>query len=206
MASAVAFSKKDVMRHYDAIAGMYSESHNRSYYRWRRDKVLEFADLGGKTLLDVGCGSGTFLNDGLVSGSTRIAVGLDISGKILGHAAKNSKKAFFVQGDSESLPFGGRSFDVVTSLDALEHTPDPLKSLDELCRVSKGKIVVATPNAAIADPVFAFLEAFRLKMPEGKHAMVGRNEILKRLERNGWKARTSTVALGLCIVYLAERA
>jgi len=190
------------MRHYDNIASHYSESHNQAYYRWRRDKVLGFAELSDKTLLDVGCGSGTFLNDPKVN--VALGVGLDISHKILMEAKAKTKSAVFLQGDGERLPFADDSFDVVVSLDALEHTPSPLAAVKEMCRVARSKIVVATPNATVADPVFAVLEVLRLKMPEGEHSMVKKRDIVETFEREGWSVKIQHVALGLCVVYLAE--
>lgn len=198
------FDKKSVMKHYDDISGLYSKSHNQAYYKWRRDVVLNFSPLSGKTLLDVGCGSGTFVSDPAVTKNAKLVVGLDISREILKKAREKTDVAKLVQGDSSALPFSDFSFDVVTSLDALEHTPDPLGTIEELCRVAREKIVLATPNALISDPVFAVLEAFKLKMPEGPHSMVKKSEIIDCFKKSGWTVKTKTVALGLCILYLAE--
>jgi GT2 family glycosyltransferase len=57
----------------------------------------------------------------------------------------------YVQADATRLPFGDRSFDVVTAHDTLEHIPPPAREafMDELVRVSGGFLVV---NGPVYDP------------------------------------------------------
>jgi len=48
--------------------------------------------------------------------------------------------------DGKSLPFPERAFDLVTCIDVLEHVPDYQGLLREMVRVSRGYVVVSTPN------------------------------------------------------------
>ena len=82
--------------------------------------------LAGKKALDVGSGRG-YLQD-VVENYT----GLDISAT----AARFYHKKF-VLGSATSMPFEPDSFDVVWSIDVLEHVPNPEQALREIRRVAK---------------------------------------------------------------------
>ncbi|MGD2250430.1 MAG: class I SAM-dependent methyltransferase [Candidatus Methanofastidiosia archaeon] len=64
----------------------------------------------GITLLDIGCGTGHILTQ-LVN-PEYTCIGLDISSAMIQIASKNTQ-ALFVQGNGESLPFLGSTFDIV---------------------------------------------------------------------------------------------
>lgn len=53
----------------------------------------------------------------------------------------------FIQGNGEFLPFKDKSFDVVTAMDAVEHIAEENRPLflAELCRVSRGSILLSAP-------------------------------------------------------------
>lgn len=82
------------------------------------------AEMKGKWMLDVGCGSGRFAEVALSSGVNLVA--LDYSSAVdacysnLGHYPN----LHVVQGDIFALPFAPASFDFVYSLGVLQHTPD----------------------------------------------------------------------------------
>ena len=52
------------------------------------------------------------------------------------------------------MPFADETFDVVTCLDVIEHTPDDTVSLAELLRVTKpgGALIVTVPVAVTGTP------------------------------------------------------
>lgn len=56
-------------------------------------------------------------------------------------------QARYVQADAKALPFHAGAFDIVSSLDVIEHVPraDRLRVIAELARVSRGYVVVAVP-------------------------------------------------------------
>lgn len=53
----------------------------------------------------------------------------------------------YIQGNGEFLPFKNKSFDVVTAMDAVEHIAQENRPqfLAELCRVSRGSILLSAP-------------------------------------------------------------
>ncbi len=103
----------------------------------------------GEIILDVGCGTGVFTIDILLSGSQ--VVGLDISLPMLIQAVKKLKGLPFqmILADILNLPFPGNSFNKVISVTALEFIEDAKGAVEELFRVTQkgGSIVVATLNS-----------------------------------------------------------
>ena len=57
------------------------------------------------------------------------------------------KAESYIQGNGNCLPFKDDSFDIVSALDVIEHIPvrNRGKFIRELCRVSKGSIVISAP-------------------------------------------------------------
>lgn len=98
-----------------------------------------------RTVLDVGCGNGLFLDELARAGAGRFRrlVGTDRSGAALAHVKGPKCRARI-----EQLPFAAGAFDLVTCLEVLEHLPMPVfaGALGELCRVSGRHLLVVVPN------------------------------------------------------------
>jgi SAM-dependent methyltransferase len=100
----------------------------------------------GSRLLDVGCGSGFFMEAALEAGFD--PAGIELSSVAIG-LAQPSVRARITQGDVNSLlATDARQFDVVTAFDIIEHTLDPAAFLDDVARVLApgGLLVVSTPD------------------------------------------------------------
>ncbi len=113
--------------------------------RREMDRILstmEFIPDGVDTILDAGCGNGIFVNN-LPPGKYSRVVGLDRSERAL-----SSVKTEKVAGDISSLPFPDGSFDMVASLEVLEHLSgrEYESAVRELLRVSKKYILISVPN------------------------------------------------------------
>ncbi len=99
------------------------------------------------SLLDVGCGDGTFLS--LITGAEKKIklTGIDFSSVGLSIAREKVPYGYFAQVDANSTyPFPDGAFDVVVALDVLEHTLEPEKMLKEMRRVSKQFVLLSVPN------------------------------------------------------------
>jgi SAM-dependent methyltransferase len=108
--------------------------------------------IGGRTILDVGTGTGR----AAIALARRGAVvtGVDASQEMLAvartRAADQHAAVSFVHGDAHGLAFDDRSFDAVVCLRVLMHTPDWRLSLGELCRVARHRVVFDYPALASA--------------------------------------------------------
>lgn len=71
--------------------------------------------LKGETLLDVGCGEGSFLN-ALLQEKTRTAVGFDIAKEGVYLATDQPNEAFWCVADLTNLPFAEHSFSTILNI------------------------------------------------------------------------------------------
>lgn len=116
----------------------------------RTGQVLKYLCLGGRTLLDIGCGNGLYTVR--FAEGTRRTIGLDIADGPLNEARQNRARlkgsAEFVKASAESLPFSGGTFDVVLAIEVLEHTENQDSVLKEANRILKdgGCLVLYVPN------------------------------------------------------------
>ncbi|SIT53419.1 Methyltransferase type 11 [Mesorhizobium prunaredense] len=120
------------------------------------DRVVEGLALNGKTILDVGCGSGGITLHLLERHGAAHVVGFDVERPVIEAARKRatarglSGRANFVQAPPGPLPFTDASFDVVFSKDALLHVPDKDALFAEIVRVLKPGGVFAASNWMIS--------------------------------------------------------
>ena len=111
----------------DKYLWIYNESGNRSYGKRNHGyfayDIVE--KLSPKSLLDVGCGKGLFVE--WAKAKNINAVGLDFASD------------YDVQADILNMPFPDKSFEMITAFDVLEHLlPEDLgRGLSEMFRVAK---------------------------------------------------------------------
>jgi ubiquinone/menaquinone biosynthesis C-methylase UbiE len=89
----------------------------------------------GDRVLDVGCGTGVFLEAVAKLGGR--PHGLDASRSLLRVARARVPQAELRVGDAESLPFEDDSFDVVTGFNSFFFADDMVAALREACRVAR---------------------------------------------------------------------
>lgn len=111
----------------------------------RIKEIIEIIRSDVRSILDVGCGNGTFVNtlNSALPDKFDKTVGLDSSKEALKYV-KTEK----INGSITNLPFEDNSYDLVTCLEILEHLPqeDFKKGILELQRVSKKYIIITVPN------------------------------------------------------------
>ena len=117
------------------------------WYRGRRRMVRALVEAAGvrpgARILDAGCGSGRTLDDlaayGEVAGVELNPRGVEAA-RLRGHEDVR-------QAPVEAIPHADASFDLVTCLDVIEHTPDDVRSLTELRRVTRpgGALLLSVP-------------------------------------------------------------
>ncbi len=87
------------------------------------------------SLLDVGCGTGTFALLAAARGA-RVS-GLDASPTSIAIARERTPSGNFAIGEMEELPYPEQTFDAVTGFNAFQYAASPLKALQEARRVAK---------------------------------------------------------------------
>jgi ubiquinone/menaquinone biosynthesis C-methylase UbiE len=111
-----------------------------------------FAPLAGRTILDVGTGTGRAAVE-LAQGGADV-FGVDASAEMLDVARARAFDAGVSlrlgQADAHELPFDDGSVDGAVSLRVLMHAIDWRQCLSELCRVSRWRVVVDFPAACSA--------------------------------------------------------
>ena len=172
---------------YDSIAERFDAVSN--WYDTERrldivfDEMLAGEDLSGRSVLDVGCGSGWFSQRAARRGGR--VTSLDIGIRLL-HETRRKCDTRPVAADACALPFSSGAFDVVISSECIEHTLDPARALREIVRVTRpgGILVVTVPNqvwhfsATIA-------ERFKLRPFEGYEHWMKWKEIRRVLGQAG---------------------
>ena len=104
--------------------------------------------LEGKTALDVGCGAG-LLAEPLARLGAKVT-GIDAAPEVVAvardHAAATGLEIDYRTGDVQALD---GQFDLVTSLEVIEHVADPAAFLKALARrlAPGGLLIISTPNA-----------------------------------------------------------
>ncbi len=174
------------------------------WYRGRRriiDVELRRLPLpAGADVLDAGCGSGRTLPElaryGQVSG---IELDLDAAEVARGRGAYDVRI-----GRLEELPWPEASFDLITCLDVIEHTPDDRVTLAELRRVSR-------PGAWLLITVPAYQALWSLHdVANHHHRRYSRASLRSAVSAAGWELHRMTSFNGLllapaAVVRLAQR-
>jgi 2-polyprenyl-3-methyl-5-hydroxy-6-metoxy-1,4-benzoquinol methylase len=131
-----------------------AESHAARYDSGQRDVKMRtlrgfLRDISGRDVLDAGCGTGDVSS--MCSAQSANVAAIDMYEPMLRKARDRYDNEFsLIRGSVESLPFKQSSFDVVLSMDVIEHLLDPNAFLIETRRVLRpgGHLVVATDNTA----------------------------------------------------------
>ena len=116
------------------------------WYRGRREVIRAELDRlplpQGAHVLDAGCGSGRTLEELLDYGEP---CGIELNEEAAEVARARGHEV--VLGEVEQLPWADATFELITCLDVIEHTPDDRVALRELRRVCKpdGWLLVTVP-------------------------------------------------------------
>jgi 2-polyprenyl-6-hydroxyphenyl methylase/3-demethylubiquinone-9 3-methyltransferase len=114
---------------------------------WQGDGV-GFTPLAGKTALDVGCGAGLLCEPLARLGAA--VTGIDAAAENIAvaraHAAESGLAIDYRAGGIEAL--SGESFDLVTSMEVIEHVTDPAAFVAGLAGAlaPDGLLILSTPN------------------------------------------------------------
>jgi SAM-dependent methyltransferase len=137
---------------------------------------------GDLDVLDAGCGSGRWMDD--LRGYGRVA-GFDLNESGVAHARARGHEDVRVS-RIEDMPWADGSFDLITCLDVLEHTPDDVVSMRELWRVAR-------PGATLLATVPAYQSLWSSHDDHNHHfRRYRRRGLLSAAREGGWEPVTST--------------
>lgn len=141
---------QDIERYYDTEE-YYADYASERWKRWnvehhfvRKLELIEGYCNKGR-LLDIGCADGLFLS--LAASRGWDVTGVEIS-RELASQAKDSYGITVHRGTLFTADFPSESFDAVTLIHSLEHSPEPRSIVTEVGRIMKpgGCIYIAVPN------------------------------------------------------------
>jgi ubiquinone/menaquinone biosynthesis C-methylase UbiE len=155
--------------HFDAVAARYDELRADPDHGDVTRLVTE-GDLAGRTVLDVGCGTGRLATILSRDHGCRVSA-VDASAEMVARAREREVTA--VQARAEALPFGDRAFERAT-LTTVVHLLDRSRALPEIRRVLApgGRLAVATVDPAgapgfwLADLFPSFVEIDTGRFPD----------------------------------------
>ena len=135
------------VEHFDRLAARYDTLRAPPGVTAVHELVAREADLRGKRVLDVGCGTGANLLVFSESFGCRLA-GVDSSEGMLAEARQKVPDADLRHGVAERLPFDDEAFDAVW-MSLVVHLLERAKAFSECRRVlvEGGRLLVVTPDA-----------------------------------------------------------
>lgn len=141
-------AKQDkIQQHYDEVADIYDNHydlpHGRCYHTHLSQHLMQSLPKGAR-LLDIGCGTGLFVEK--YTSEEGSAVGIDLSRRMIERARHRCAASDFTIGTGETIPFSDNTFDAVSSLLVFSYLRDPAAMLSEAYRVLKpgGAIAICT--------------------------------------------------------------
>lgn len=151
------------------------------------------AELKGKRCLEVGCARGTVSYFLRSAGGSWFHTDTDRANVSGTHALL--KDGVVVQVPVDALPFPHHSFDLVVSLDYLEHVQDDGKAISELWRVLKpgGRLLLSTPTTGPRLLLNRVKPWIGLTLDQYGHVREGYElkQLSARLQSEGYDVRSS---------------
>jgi ubiquinone/menaquinone biosynthesis C-methylase UbiE len=147
------YDKQQVAREFKR----WSDSYDRSILQWllfspsHRVLIRRIREVAGDRplkILDVGCGTGVFATKVRAALPEMDVCGVDLVSEMLREGRPrwrlHSGHVFPVRGDSERLPFGSGSFDIVTCANSFHHYPRQDRAVLEMRRVLRpgGRLMI----------------------------------------------------------------
>jgi 2-polyprenyl-6-hydroxyphenyl methylase/3-demethylubiquinone-9 3-methyltransferase len=128
--------------------------------------------LAGKRALDVGCGAGLLCEPLARLGAS--VTGLDAAPENIAAARAHAEpQGLNIDYRHEAIEhFAGRGFDLVTSLEVIEHVDDPQGFVDGLAgtMADDGLMIISTPNrTALSNLMLVELAELTGRIPRGTH-------------------------------------
>ncbi|MCT4575236.1 MAG: class I SAM-dependent methyltransferase [Alphaproteobacteria bacterium] len=140
------YKSEDYISHTDAKRNLFERSYHiiRSIALCKKVKLINSFSDSSKKLLDIGCGTGDFLQEAKSKGWCVKGVEPNKDARAIANS-KTNNEVFDVD---ELLSFKENSFDVITLWHVLEHLPELDEQLDIFKKLLRpnGALIIAVPN------------------------------------------------------------
>ncbi len=169
----------------DAFARALSEYDTRRRMDILVDRFLPEDFLRGRTALEVGCGLGFF--SARLQERGAVVTATDVGENLVAKTRERvGCECRCVDALSLREYFGADRFDVVLSSECIEHTPDPMRAVQEMVGVLKpgGILALSTPNL-IWYPMVRAATALRLRPFDGLENFTTFGRLRRTLEAAG---------------------
>jgi ubiquinone/menaquinone biosynthesis C-methylase UbiE len=113
--------------------------------------MRESGDVAGKSILDIGCGSGVYSIELARRGARRV-LGLDFSEPMLDLARRAAREAgtgdaaAFVRGEFLAHDFGDEAFDVSIAMGVFDYLEQAQPFLTKMARLTRGVLLASFPR------------------------------------------------------------
>ncbi|MCV2502252.1 MAG: bifunctional 2-polyprenyl-6-hydroxyphenol methylase/3-demethylubiquinol 3-O-methyltransferase UbiG [Candidatus Lightella neohaematopini] len=163
--------------------------------------IMNVDDLNNKNILDVGCGGGILSESMALEGAN--VTGIDISSKLINiaksHMIINKLKINYVQQTIEEHTNSHKNmYDIITCMEVLEHTNQPIKLINQCAQLVKpgGKVFFSTINRNFKSWLLSILIAENILnfIPKGTHSF---NKLIKPSELLSWINETTLYEKGI---------
>lgn len=148
-----------------------------------------------KKLLDVGCGSGGYINLSCYKELEKEykIYGIDFLEENIISIKKRYPQGSFKFGDAHAIPFPEKSFDAVLARHVLEHVYDIKKTIKEIKRICKNnaEIFIAVPHPRFEHVMMHIIPHY-LKKGHHHERIFNKDEFCKMLVQEGFKIEKIT--------------
>jgi len=161
--------KKRSVQHYNLTADTYNRRYREEQKRKYRAALEALDAPKGDYILDLGCGTGLFIEEAVELEG--YIIGVDCSKNMIKKAKHEhgDRRVSLLCADADHLPFVEGAFDKVFSFTLLQNMPSPERTVVEICRVARrGSEVVlsATKKGFTGSSFLRLLNEERLTVVE----------------------------------------
>lgn len=161
----------------------------------RLEYIMQFIDLEGKKILDVGCGAGV-LSEALAKAGAEVTA-IDMAEEAIEvaklHLYESGLKInYLVQSIEDFAGENAGGFDAVVCMELLEHVPDPQSVVDSCAAVLKpeGQLFLSTLNRSAKSMMLGIFAAEHVLnlVPKGTHhysQFIRPSELVNGVEKSG---------------------
>jgi len=170
-------NQKEVTKHFNKIAQDYDRyKQKNSFYYSSIKRGLSNKIPSKSNVIDFGCGTGEIL----AYLSPKHGIGFDPSPEMIHIAkekfAKNTRLQFTSSEKSISMP----RIDFIVMVDVIEHLPHPEETFKKVADLmGKNTILLVSFVSPTWEPILSILEKIQFKMPEGPHARLTTEEVIR---------------------------